>query len=358
MDTPSTSKAGLPTKSSLPLDLDKLNSLDQNTALTTALQALNIMGGPTWKIEERRDLLRMRTNYDLTDEQVHDLIGRIYGETWRNSDPQRKKYTIKDIRDGEFFKVVSISSLQTDILCQQRSVLVGRLATVMATTRSLILRMVTTMPMRRTSVHSRISVFVTLHSRLAARTGCARMDKGHWQRQTCQHLYAQAQRHTVGIQRPSMLLLLLSRHTRREVEQCSQRPLQEVRIRLPLAVLAELLQHELRPLRLSLHRRSLHLGQADYPPLGTQQHRYRRVKLSSRQWSQRRPLPPALDVILLCVPPRSSKWFTAKTWTSKKTDWHCRLIESSRQSTSPWQFTSTAVSSSTSGIRVVNASMI
>ncbi|GIZ41169.1 hypothetical protein CKM354_000448400 [Cercospora kikuchii] len=99
MATPSTQKAGLPTRSSLPLDLDNSNSKDQNTALITALQALDIMGGPTWKIEERRDLLRMRTDYDLTDEQVHDLIGRIYGEAWRNSSPQRKKYTVKDIRD-------------------------------------------------------------------------------------------------------------------------------------------------------------------------------------------------------------------------------------------------------------------
>ncbi|PIA89051.1 hypothetical protein CB0940_06773 [Cercospora beticola] len=99
MAVPSIQKAGLPTRPSLPLGLDKSNSLDQNTALITALQALDIMGGPTWTIEERRDLLRMRTDYDLTDEQVHDLIGRIYGEAWRNSSPQRKKYTIKDIRD-------------------------------------------------------------------------------------------------------------------------------------------------------------------------------------------------------------------------------------------------------------------
>ncbi|PPJ60722.1 hypothetical protein CBER1_03483 [Cercospora berteroae] len=99
MATPSIQKAGLPTKSSLSLDLDKSNSLDQNTALTAALQALDIMGGPTWKIEERRDLLRMRTAYDLTDDQVHDLIGRIYGEAWRTSSPRRKKYTPKDVRD-------------------------------------------------------------------------------------------------------------------------------------------------------------------------------------------------------------------------------------------------------------------
>lgn len=110
MAAPSIQKAGLPVNLSLPLDLDKSNSLEQTSALTTALQALDIMGGPTWKIEERRDLLRMRTDYDLTDEQVHDLIGRIYGEAWRNSSPQRKKYTIKDIRDGEFFMAVSSSS--------------------------------------------------------------------------------------------------------------------------------------------------------------------------------------------------------------------------------------------------------
>ena len=55
----------------------------------------------TWTIAERRDLLFMSTEYDLSDEQLHDLMGRIYGNTWRNAtNPVRKKYSVKDIRDG------------------------------------------------------------------------------------------------------------------------------------------------------------------------------------------------------------------------------------------------------------------
>ena len=56
----------------------------------------------TWTIDERRDLLFMLTEYELPDAQLHDLMGRIYGDNWRN-DLARKKYTVKDIRDGKHF---------------------------------------------------------------------------------------------------------------------------------------------------------------------------------------------------------------------------------------------------------------
>ena len=54
---------------------------------------------PTWTLEERRVLVYLRTMYDQTEIEVHDLMGRIFGEDWRDV---RKKYTYKDIRDGEF----------------------------------------------------------------------------------------------------------------------------------------------------------------------------------------------------------------------------------------------------------------
>ncbi|PPJ60721.1 hypothetical protein CBER1_03482 [Cercospora berteroae] len=55
------------------------------------------MGRPAWQIEERRDNLWMHTETDLDKFQIHDIMGRIYGEVWRNSD--RRKYTVKDIHD-------------------------------------------------------------------------------------------------------------------------------------------------------------------------------------------------------------------------------------------------------------------
>lgn len=41
----------------------------------------------------------MHTQTDLDKFQIHDIMGRIYGEIWRNSD--RRKYTVKDIHDGK-----------------------------------------------------------------------------------------------------------------------------------------------------------------------------------------------------------------------------------------------------------------
>ncbi|GIZ41170.1 hypothetical protein CKM354_000448500 [Cercospora kikuchii] len=55
------------------------------------------MGRPAWQIEERRDNLCMHTETDLDKVQIHDLMGRIYGEIWHNSD--WRKYTVKDIHD-------------------------------------------------------------------------------------------------------------------------------------------------------------------------------------------------------------------------------------------------------------------
>ncbi|WPB02686.1 uncharacterized protein RHO25_007322 [Cercospora beticola] len=55
------------------------------------------MGRPAWQIEERRDNLWMHTETDLDKFQIHNIMGRIYGEIWRNSD--RRKYTVKDIHD-------------------------------------------------------------------------------------------------------------------------------------------------------------------------------------------------------------------------------------------------------------------
>ncbi|USW56750.1 hypothetical protein Slin15195_G100690 [Septoria linicola] len=49
-----------------------------------------------WSEHERLVLLYAVTVYELTDEQLWDLAGRIFGEDWRD---KRKKYTLKDIRD-------------------------------------------------------------------------------------------------------------------------------------------------------------------------------------------------------------------------------------------------------------------
>ncbi|CAK1358645.1 unnamed protein product [Cercospora beticola] len=57
------------------------------------------MGRPAWQIEERRDNLWMHTETDLDKFQIHNIMGRIYGEIWRKSD--RRKYTVKDIHDGK-----------------------------------------------------------------------------------------------------------------------------------------------------------------------------------------------------------------------------------------------------------------
>ncbi|KAF2217357.1 hypothetical protein CERZMDRAFT_93410 [Cercospora zeae-maydis SCOH1-5] len=54
--------------------------------------------GPSWQIEERRDNLWMHTQTDLNNVQIHDIMGRIYGEVWRSSE-SRRKYAVKDIRD-------------------------------------------------------------------------------------------------------------------------------------------------------------------------------------------------------------------------------------------------------------------
>ncbi|KAM3424180.1 hypothetical protein BST61_g11277 [Cercospora zeina] len=53
---------------------------------------------PSWQIEERRDNFWMHTETDLNNVQIHDIMGRIYGEVWRNS-AGRRKYVLKDIRD-------------------------------------------------------------------------------------------------------------------------------------------------------------------------------------------------------------------------------------------------------------------
>ncbi|GIZ41168.1 hypothetical protein CKM354_000448300 [Cercospora kikuchii] len=63
------------------------------------------MPRPTWQIEERRTLFVLKVVLDLSDEEAHDLMGRIFGETWRNAtDPPRKKYGVNDLRDEVKFR--------------------------------------------------------------------------------------------------------------------------------------------------------------------------------------------------------------------------------------------------------------
>lgn len=59
----------------------------------------------TWQIEERRTLFVLKVVLDLSDEESHDLMGRIFGEAWRNAtDPPRKKYGVNDLRDEVKFR--------------------------------------------------------------------------------------------------------------------------------------------------------------------------------------------------------------------------------------------------------------
>ncbi|USW56747.1 hypothetical protein Slin15195_G100660 [Septoria linicola] len=51
----------------------------------------------TWRDYERRDVFILQNEYDMPDEQVHDMIGRLHGEGWKKQG--RKKYNIGDIRD-------------------------------------------------------------------------------------------------------------------------------------------------------------------------------------------------------------------------------------------------------------------
>ena len=53
----------------------------------------------TWTPEERRDLFLMQNEFRLGDEQVHDMMGRIYGQRWQVAG--RKRYNRADIRDGK-----------------------------------------------------------------------------------------------------------------------------------------------------------------------------------------------------------------------------------------------------------------
>ncbi|PPJ60723.1 hypothetical protein CBER1_03484 [Cercospora berteroae] len=63
------------------------------------------MPRPTWQIEERRTLFVLKVVLGLSDEESHDLMGRIFGETWRSAtDPPRKKYGVNDLRDEVKFR--------------------------------------------------------------------------------------------------------------------------------------------------------------------------------------------------------------------------------------------------------------
>ena len=125
----------------------------------------------TWTLPERRDLLYMLTEYNLADEQLHDLMGRIYGDVWRN-DPQRKQYTIKDIRDGKHsFSLCEYSFVDAS----QRSSRDGRQAAALPTTKSLILRAVSTTQQRQQLVRSLTSASLLLQDSLEETIGFARM---------------------------------------------------------------------------------------------------------------------------------------------------------------------------------------
>ncbi|KAF2217359.1 hypothetical protein CERZMDRAFT_93412 [Cercospora zeae-maydis SCOH1-5] len=63
------------------------------------------MARPTWQLEERRTLFVLKVVLGLTDEATHDIMGRIFGETWSNAiDPPRKKYKVHDLRDEVNFR--------------------------------------------------------------------------------------------------------------------------------------------------------------------------------------------------------------------------------------------------------------
>ncbi|PIA88877.1 hypothetical protein CB0940_06772 [Cercospora beticola] len=63
------------------------------------------MPKPTWQIEERRTLFVLKVALGLSDDESHDLMGRIFGGTWRNAtDPPRKKYGVNDLRDEVKFR--------------------------------------------------------------------------------------------------------------------------------------------------------------------------------------------------------------------------------------------------------------
>ncbi|KAM3424178.1 hypothetical protein BST61_g11279 [Cercospora zeina] len=63
------------------------------------------MARPTWQLEERRTLFVLRVILGLSDEEVHDIMGRIFGETWSSAtNPPRKKYKVNDLRDEAKFR--------------------------------------------------------------------------------------------------------------------------------------------------------------------------------------------------------------------------------------------------------------
>ena len=53
----------------------------------------------TWTANERRDLFLLQVELRLSDEQVHNMMGRLHGQHWKATG--RKQYNRADLRDGK-----------------------------------------------------------------------------------------------------------------------------------------------------------------------------------------------------------------------------------------------------------------